>query len=223
MEFDAKKFFSRLFTVTCLLAFAFPALYVITAIRRTAATGDPSLGTRAEIVGYGFFLVASFYLFGLYCSWKFSGAMGTSFADFLFYPRKYLKTPPVILSRQQGLISTKRYQEAELELLELRGNLPGSPEISWMLITLHTDIFRDIESAIADCRFFLLHRKWRWHELNLPILLRYADLLCQTGQIKEARKILRKESKASFYSPNERKAIKSRLEAVTEMLEETSE
>ena len=85
MEFDAKKFFSRLFTVTCLLAFAFPALYVITAIRRTAATGDASLGTRAEIVGYGFFLVASFYLFGLYCSWKFSGAIGTPFADFLFY------------------------------------------------------------------------------------------------------------------------------------------
>ena len=175
--------------------------------------------TRAAVVCNGVYLLMSLYLFGILCAVTYSGGAARCLTDFLFFPGRFLKTAPIILSRQQGLITRKEFAQAEAELLSLRNRSPGSPEITLMLMSLHGSALGDIPAALADAHFFFANRKWRRHELNLSILLRYADFLCDTGEIKEAYKILRKESSASFYAPDERKAIATRINSIITIMQ----
>lgn len=175
--------------------------------------------SAAAVVCNGVYLLVTLYIFGIICSVLYSGSAAQGLTDFLFFPKRYLKKAPPVLSRQQGLIANGCFEEAETELLQLRQHHKSSPEITLMLITLHADCQKDTAAAIADCRFFFAHRKWRRHELNLTILLRYTDFLCTAGLIEEACTKLQKDSKASFYAPDERKAISSRSASLAQLLQ----
>lgn len=168
-----------------------------------------------EVVCNGVYLLISFYIFGIICAVLYSGGAAQNLTDFLFFPKRYLKKAPPVLSRQQGLIADCRFEEAETELLLLRQSYKSSPEITQMLITLHADCLQDTPAAIADCRFFFANRKWRRHELNLLLLFRYADFLCAAGAEAEARQILAREQTTSLYAPDERKAIRERLDSLS--------
>jgi hypothetical protein len=171
--------------------------------------------SAAAVVCNGVYLLVTLYIFGIICSVLYSGSAAQSLTDFLFFPKRYLKKAPPVLSRQQGLIANGCFEEAETELLLLRQSYKSSPEITQMLITLHGDCLQDIPAAIADCRFFFANRKWRRHELNLPILLRYADFLCAVDSVAEARQILAREQNTFLYAPDERKAIRERLSSLS--------
>ena len=173
-----------------LLSGALPVCCFLQMLQRSSA---------AEVVCNGIFLLISLYLFGIICAVLYSGGAAQSLTDFLFFPKRYLKKAPPVLSRQQGLIADSRFEEAETELLLLRQNYKSSPEIAQLLITLHADCLQDIPAAIADCRFFFANRKWRRHELNLLLLFRYADFLCAAGEEAEAWQILAREQNTSLY------------------------
>lgn len=167
--------------------------------------------SQIDVVCGGIYLLMSLYVFGLFCAICYSGGAANALTDFLLYPRRYLKKKPPILSRQLGLIASHRFEEAESELMELSSRYPGSPEITLMLAELHEEQFKDLEAAIADCRAYFLRRSWRYHEFNLKIVLKYADLLQELGRISEAKEKLQKELRASFYPDGEKKALTARL------------
>ena len=178
------------------------------------ARGMCGASNQLSVVIDGFFLLSALYLFGISASLLFAGSAATALTDFMLWPRKYLKTPPVPLSRQQGLIAAGKYEQAECELLELRGDHPASPEIALMLAELHGDVFGDIEAALADCEYYHRKRKFRYNPLTLELCLRRVDWLCAAGREEEAEALLEEESKRFFYSVPDRNGLKKRLSAL---------
>ena len=183
------------------------------------ARGMCGASNQLSVVIDGFFLLSALYLFGISASLLFAGSAATALTDFMLWPRKYLKTPPVPLSRQQGLIAAGKYEQAECELLELRADHPASPEIALMLAELHGDVFGEIDAALSDCEYYFQNRKFRYNPLNLELCLRRADWLCAAGRADEAERLLEEESKRFFYSVPDRNGLKKRLSAVRAGLE----
>ena len=217
MEKDFRKIFSRLRLAAATLLAALPVILVIRQMRAVFQASQTVMlpyGHMLEMVIWAFFLLAALYIFGLFCAWQYTGAIAESLVDFWLYPRRYLKKRPPVLSRQQGLIAACRYEEAKFELLEMRQNYADSPEITLMLADLRAEKFNDLESAVVDCRYYFKNRSWRYHELNLPIVLRYADWQCTLGNCADAVKRLSKEVKSSIYPPQEKKALQTRLESL---------
>lgn len=175
--------------------------------------------SQIGVVGDGFLLVFALYLFGITGSLLYSGGMARSLTDFLFYPRHYLKIPPVITTRQKGLIAAKKYQLAEKELIELRAEHPYSPDVALMLADLHFETFLSPETAIADILYYQQHRRLRYHHLNLRIALRCADFYMQLDKPQDAVEMLKKECGVIFvYSNRERNVLLQRAEAIRESL-----
>lgn len=178
-------------------------------------------GSQIGVVGDGFLLVASLYLFGITGSLLYTGNMATGITDFLFYPRRYLKTPPVITTRQKGLISAKQYELAEKELCEMRLEHPESPDVALMLAELHAGIYQAPEVAIADILYYMEHRRWRYHNLNLTLTMRCADFYQQLGRFAKAADLLRRESvRKLVYTERERTVFSARAEAISDSVSE---
>lgn len=204
----------RILKFCTLLASAIPVLLVITDIydnfNRNSAIG---------VVGDGFLLVGALYLFGITGSLLYSGSMATNFIDFLFYPRHYLKAPPVITSRQQGLIAAKKFQLAEKELFELRDNNPASPEVALLIADLHAEAFSSKDAAIADILYYQRHRRLRYHQLNLQLTMRCVDFYAALNRRNEAVEMLKRELTVPFvYTKRERDVLHRRLSALLQQL-----
>lgn len=204
----------RILKFCTLLASAIPVLLVITDIydnfNRNSAIG---------VIGDGFLLVGALYLFGITGSLLYSGSMATNFIDFLFYPRHYLKAPPVITSRQQGLIAAKKFQLAEKELFELRDNNPASPEVALLIADLHAEAFSSKDAAIADILYYQRHRRLRYHQLNLQLTMRCVDFYSTLNRWGEAAEMLKRELTVPFvYTKRERDVLHRRLSALLQQL-----
>ncbi len=191
-----------------------PTLLVCTDIYR-AYDANSMIGVASN----GFLLMGSLYLFGYTGSYLYSGNIAGSFTDFLFYPRYYLKTPPVITTRQHGLITAGKYELAEKELFELREKNPASPEVTILLGDLHAGIFNDPQQGIADIMFFRRKRHLRHHELNLQIMMRCTDFLLAANQPAQAVELLESEIKIPFvYTRRERNVLRRRIEILKTQL-----
>lgn len=140
--------------------------------------------------------------------------MARGVVDFLLYPRNYLKEPPVVISRQKGLIANGEYQLAETELCEMRMARPAAPEVALLLAELHAVHFRSPETAVGDIVYYLSRRKFRHHPLNLTIMLRYADFQQELGEFAEAADLLKHESGRLLYTARERKVLAERSAAL---------
>ena len=165
------------------------------------------------VLADGFFLLGALYLFGGTGSALYAGSFAAGFTDFLFYPRRHLKAPPVITARQKGLISGGKYVQAEQELLLLREQNPAAPEVALLLAELHAVNLNSPEAAVADIRGYLKKRRLRYHPLNLPILLRCADFMQQAGLVREAADLLDRESGSRIYTVRERNVLAERAAA----------
>ena len=197
-----------------LFASAMPVVWIVCDIR-----DNFNAESRVGIVGDGFLLVFALYLFGITGSLLYSGNMAVSFTDYLFYPRHYMKIPPVITTRQKGLISAKKYQLAEKELIELRTEHPYSPDIALMLADLHADAFASTATAIADILYYHRHRRFRHHHLNLRITLRCVDFYILLGDPQSAIELLEKESHVLLvYTKRERAVLQMRADAISDSL-----
>ena len=164
-------------------------------------------------------LMISLYFYGVVASLLYSGTYAGNFTDFLLYPRYYLKTPPVITTRQHGLITAGKYELAEKELFELRENNPASPEVTMLLADLHAGTFNDPQQAIADIMFFRRKRRLRHHELNLQIIMRCTDFYLAASQTSQAIDLLKSETKIPFvYTKRERNVLRQRIEILKTQL-----
>jgi hypothetical protein len=172
-----------------------------------------------SVLSYAPLLVVSLYFYGIVASLLYSGTFAGNFTDFLFYPRYYLKTPPVITTRQHGLITAGKYELAEKELFELREKNPASPEVTILLGDLHAGIFNDPQQGIADIMFFRRKRHLRHHELNLQIMMRCTDFLLAINQPAQAVELLESEIKIPFvYTKRERNVLRRRIEILKTQL-----
>ena len=172
-----------------------------------------------SVLSYAPLLVVSLYFYGIVASLLYSGTFAGNFTDFLFYPRYYLKTPPVITTRQHGLITAGKYELAEKELFELREKNPASPEVTILLGDLHAGIFNDPQQGIADIMFFRRKRHLRHHELNLQIMMRCTDFLLAANQPAQAVELLESEIKIPFvYTKRERNVLRRRIEILKAQL-----
>ena len=168
----------------------------------------------AEIICCGVYLLIGLYIFGLLSAVLFSGCAAESFTAFLLYPARYLKKAPPVLSRQQGLITTGNFETAEIELMAYRQKYASSPEVALMLAELHGVQMNDLKAAVTDCEFYFSHRKWRYHPLNLHIVLRYADWQEQLKSPRTALERVTRELKCCFYSAPDKKALRMRAESL---------
>lgn len=175
--------------------------------------------SKASVISNGVFLLFGLYWFGILCASFYTGYAANGLVDFLLFPRRFLKKPPVILSRQQGLIASGHPEQAELELINLRAQHPDSPEITLMLAELHAEE-GNFAAATADCQFYFAHRRLRYHELNLPIVLRYADWEVKRENHKTACRQLEQELRSSLYPPVDKKSLELRLNSLREQLSE---
>ena len=197
-----------------LLVSALPTLWVVLDIY-----DNFSSNSAIGVVGDGFLLVFTLYLFGITGSLLYSGSMATSLTDFLFYPRHYLKAPPVITTRQQGLIAANKFQLAEKELFELRDKNPASPEIALMIADLHAGTFASPETAIADVLYYQRYRRLRYHQLNLQLAMRCTDFYTILNRHGEAVEMLEKELTIPFiYTRRERDVLRKRINVLSKQL-----
>ena len=193
---------------------ALPTLWVVCDIYDNFKSGS-----QIGVVGDGFLLVMALYIFGVTGSILYSGDMARNITDFLFYPRRYLKFPPVITTRQKGLIAAKKYQLAESELLKMRTDHPYSPDVALMLAELHFEALNNPENAIADILHYQQHRQLRYHHLNLRIALRCADFYIAVNKAAEAVEMLEKELEVIFvYSKRERGVLQQRADSIRQSL-----
>ena len=176
--------------------------------------GSVRNGSVTGVLACAFTLVPALYIFGMTASCLYSGAMARGVADFLLYPRNYLKEPPVVISRQKGLIANGEYQLAETELCEMRMARPAAPEVALLLAELHAVHFRSPETAVGDIVYYLSRRKLRHHPLNLTMMLRYADFQQELGEFAEAADLLKHESGRLLYTARERKVLAERSAAL---------
>ena len=170
-------------------------------------------GSVFGVVADGFFLLGALYLFGGTASALYAGNIAAGFTEFLLYPRRHLKVPPVITARQKGLIYEGKYIQAEQELLLLREQNPAAPEVALLLAELHAVNFNSPEAAVADIRSYLKKRRLRHHPLNLTILLRCADFMQQSYLYGEAAELLSRESGRPGYTARERTVLGERAAA----------
>ena len=174
-------------------------------------------GAAIGVLADAFALVFTLYVFGITASALYSGNMASGLVDFLLYPKKYLKVPPVITSRQKGLIARKQFETAEKELQTMRDKHPASPDAALLLAELHAGAYNDPGTAVADILYYHQKRRWRYHHLNLTITMRCADFYTALGDTENARNLLQKESRANFvYTARERQVLISRLNNLSE-------
>ena len=191
-----------------------PVLWVCGDLKRNF-TGGSVFG----VIGDGFLLLVALYIFGITFSLLYAGGMATGIVDFLLYPRRCLKAPPVITTRQKGLIARKEYLLAETELCEMRLRHPDSADVALMLAELHASVFESPETAVSDIAYYLRHRKLRYNNLHLTIAMRCADFMMKYTTAAPAAEFLQKESRTLLvYTARERKVMRLRAESLTDEL-----
>ena len=193
-----------------LLISVFPTLYCAVEIAGYAHNGNVG-----GVLSTGFMLLGALYLFGMTASALYSGAIATSFVDFLLYPRNYLRAAPVIVSRQKSLIAKGQYALAETELLALREENPAAPEVALLIAELHARHFDAPDVAVLDIYYYFSRRRLRRHALNFQIVMRCVELLSQMGRVPEAAELLRREVQmVMLYSDWERCQLQERFERI---------
>ena len=201
MEFDLRTHLRRLLNLAVTVAAGIPAVWSFLTMLK--------MESQVSVVCNGIYLLLGLYIFGIVCSVQYSGCAAESFVDFLLYPARYLKKAPPPLSRQQGLIATGNFAEAEIELMVCRQTHKSSPETTLMLAELHANQMDDLNAALIDCEFYFAHRTWRYDPLNLHIVLRYADWQSRLGNHRAALERITRESQYHFYSAADKKVLLS--------------
>lgn len=205
------RWLTSLLKFAALILSSLPSVYIFAEILRNKS--------NLSALGYAFMLLPALYFFGITFACLYSGNMAFGIIDFLLYPRRFAKTPPIITARQKGLIAAKKYQLARTELLNMRAKAPASPDVTWLLVELNSTIFNHCQQASMDILFYCKHRSLRYHRFNLRMALRYADFQQQLNQLPEAVRFLRQEASNCFcYTARERKLLLQRAEAIEDSL-----
>lgn len=137
--------------------------------------------------------------------------LAENFTYSLLASRKTLKEAPLILSPYAGMVARGEGLAALADLEELFAQYPDTPEIAGMLAEVY---LRDAEAPdqfIQLVENYFARPKRVAGPDNLTLLMVYADL-----RGSDALPVLAGEADRSVYMPSEQKAIRNRIETLTE-------
>ena len=140
--------------------------------------------------------------------------LGSSFGNFFYAPKIYLKTPPDILSPIQGMIARQEYLSALEELNELLEKKPFSPEPYLIMVETYAHELNDYSRAMALIEEYFTRKKIYPFDENIDMLLLYADICHERKHLHKAEKLLEQEVIRKGYSELKRKRLQARLEAI---------
>lgn len=139
------------------------------------------------------------------------GLLADNFTYSLLASRKTLKEAPLILSPYAGMVARGEGLAALADLEELFVQYPDTPEIAGMLAEVY---LRDAEAPDQFIqlveRYFERSKRVAGPD-NLTLLMVYADL-----RGSDALPVLAGEVERNVYMPSEQKAIRNRIETLTE-------
>ena len=142
--------------------------------------------------------------------------VGATFGDAVFYPKRFLKIAPDIMSPIKGRVARKEYDEAIEHLNALLEEKPFSPEPYNMLIEIYAIELNDYHRAMELIENYFEQKKVYAFDENIDMLLLYADICQEHNYLQKAQKILEQEVKRKGYPEIKRKRLQTRLEAIKE-------
>jgi hypothetical protein len=151
---------------------------------------------------------------GLFIAHRIGYGVGTTFGDAIFYPKRYLKTPPYIMSPIKGKIARREYDEAIEELNELLEGKPFSPEPYSILVEVYANELNDYSHAMELIEEYFNQEKVYCFDENIDMLLLYADICQEHNYLHKAQRLLVQEIKRKGYPELKRKRLETRLEAI---------
>jgi len=155
---------------------------------------------------------------GLFIAHRVGYGIGSIFGDAVFYPKKYLKVAPDIMSPIKGRIAREEYDEAITELNELLEEKPFSPEPYLILIEVYANDLNDYHRAMELVENYFNQEKVYAFDENIEMLFLYADICQEHNYLQKAQAILEQEAKRKGYPTLKRKRLQTRLEAINEIL-----
>lgn len=171
-----------------------------------AFTAKNYLETALLVFALPFVIFATLIAFRLW-----GGMLADNFIFSLLASRKTLKEAPLILSPYAGMVARGEGLAALADLEELFAQYPDTPEIAGMLAEVY---LRDAEAPdqfIQLVENYFARPKRTAGPDNLTLLMLYADL--RGG---DALPLLAGEVGRNVYMPSEQKAIRNRIETLTE-------
>lgn len=153
---------------------------------------------------------------GLFIAHRVGYGVGKIFGDAIFYPQKYLKIAPDIMSPIKGRIARREYDKAIEELNELLEEKPFSPEPYLILVEVYAMELNDYLHAMELIENYFGQEKVYAFEENIEMILLYADICQEHNSHNKAQKLLEQEVKRKGYPTLKRKRLQIRLEAIEE-------
>jgi len=144
-------------------------------------------------------------------------AISATFFTGLFHPRSYLRKKPVPMATVIGLISMRRYDEAEAMLLEIIRKHSDHVPSTLLLAQLYLDHQKNFSAAERLAETFLSNHKGALPEA-LPLVNVGVDACLAQNAVDRALALLRRELTRSGYSPTERRAMTVRCDALSTSL-----
>ena len=141
---------------------------------------------------------------------------GGFFGDEIFYPKRYLKVAPDIMSPIKGKIARREYNEAIDRLNELLEEKPFSPEPYQLLVEIYAVELNDYHPAMELIENYFGQKKVYAFDENIEMLLLYADICQEHNYLQKAHRLLEQEVKRKGYPEIKRKRLETRLEAIKE-------
>lgn len=140
--------------------------------------------------------------------------VGGFFGDAVFYPQRYLKIAPDIMSPIKGKITREEYDEAIEELNALLEEKPFSPEPYLILVETYAVELNNYLRAMELIENYFGQEKVYAFDENIDMLLLYADICQEHNYLQKAQQILEQEVKRKGYPTLKRKRLQTRLEAI---------
>jgi len=186
---------------------------VYLSVRQFCNVPQNLMGVMNVFFAWAFALAAGLLAIRLYLP-----AVAGKMVSTLLFPKKYLKSAPVMLDPIRGLIASGRYSEAESALKELREENPDHAEIAWMLMDLYQTRLQRPDLAFDTAERFLSVRPRRDSDFYFRVVMGGADLLNRFGQVREQIQLLERELKRGRLNGTETGSVNARLNALRKRL-----
>ena len=164
--------------------------------------------------------MAAFFgvLAGIFFSAFFLRDIAEAFTGFLLFPRRFLKETPLETGPIYALMRGPDPRQAELYLNGLPPDKRNRPEAVLAKIELYRDILKRPASAQKAAEEYLDLSGRTGNPCGKAILMAFADLAEDKGDLSKVCKVLTRELRSSLYTDREKREIRLRLDTLTKRI-----
>ena len=155
---------------------------------------------------------------GCFFSCFFLRDIAEAFTGLLLFPRRFLEETPFEVGPVYALMRGPDPLKAEAYLDSLPSDKKHCPEAVLARIELYRDILRRPEAALHAAKEYLALSGRRGNPCGKTILMSFADLASEKGDLPEICSVLNRELRRPIYTDREKNEIRLRLEALTEQI-----